>query len=84
MTICPELEWDERVTVPLRAGDCTFHHSRCAHMATPNDTDQPRIAHVVISMDATTTYTGARHVVTDPLGLQAGQVMEHEMFPRVV
>ncbi len=84
MTICPKLEWDERVTVPLKAGDCTFHHSRCAHMATPNDTDQPRIAHVVILMDATTTYTGERHVVTDPLGLQPGQVMEHEMFPRVV
>lgn len=83
MDICPELEWDERVTVPLQAGDCTFHSSRCAHMATPNLTDDPRVAHVIIYMDEGTTYTGAPHVVTDPLGLQPGQRMDHEMFPRI-
>ena len=30
---------------------------------------------------ATTTYTGERHVVTDPLGIEAGAVMDHEFFP---
>lgn len=79
----PELQWAPRVTLPLRAGDCTFHHARTAHMATPNFTDEPRVAHVVIFMDAATTYTGARHVVTDPLDLQAGRVLEGEWFPRV-
>lgn len=78
---CPELEWEERVTIPLRAGDCTFHHGLCAHMATPNHTDEPRVAHIVIFMDATTQYTGARHVVTDPLELEVGEVLEHELFP---
>ncbi|MFA7235298.1 MAG: phytanoyl-CoA dioxygenase family protein [Phycisphaeraceae bacterium] len=29
MTLCPPLRWDPRVTVPLHAGDCTFHHGRC-------------------------------------------------------
>jgi ectoine hydroxylase-related dioxygenase (phytanoyl-CoA dioxygenase family) len=80
--ICPDLQWSPRVTVPLRAGDCTFHHGRCAHMATPNFTDEPRVAHVVIFTDAATTYDGRRHVVTDPLNLTAGQVLEHPMFPR--
>ncbi len=83
MTICPELEWDERVTVPLRAGDCTFHSSRCAHMATPNLTDEPRVAHVVIYMDATTTYNGQPHVVTDPLNLEVGNLLEGEFFPKI-
>lgn len=81
--ICPELAWETRVTVPLRAGDCTFHHGRCAHMATPNFTDEARIAHVVIWVDAQTTYTGAPHPVTQPLGLASGQLLEGELFPHV-
>ncbi len=78
---CPELTWSQRVTVPLRAGDCTFHHSRCAHSATPNDTDDPRVAHIIIYMDQTTTYNGKKHIVTDPLGLQEGTLLEGEWFP---
>jgi len=81
MRKCPDLIWMQRITVPLQAGDCTFHHARVAHMATPNFTDEPRIAHVVIYMDASTTYTGARHVITDPLALQAGQELNGELFP---
>ncbi|MEH1129512.1 phytanoyl-CoA dioxygenase family protein [Micromonospora sp. CPCC 206061] len=41
--LAPELAWQERVTVPLRAGDCTFHNAYLAHTATPNLTDDPRI-----------------------------------------
>jgi ectoine hydroxylase-related dioxygenase (phytanoyl-CoA dioxygenase family) len=81
-TICPDLVWEPRVTVPLRAGDCTFHHGRCAHMATPNFTDDPRVAHVVIFMDAATTYNGRKHVVTDPLHLSPGDPLDGELFPR--
>lgn len=81
--ICPDLQWESRVTLPLQAGDCTFHHGRCAHMATPNLSDEARIAHVVIWMDATTTYTGAPHIVTQPLGLKAGGLLAGEMFPLV-
>ncbi len=80
---CPELEYEERVTLPLKAGDCTFHHARCAHMAVPNTTDEPRVAHVIIFMDQTTTYVDKNHVVTDPLELEAGQVLEGELFPEV-
>lgn len=81
--ICPDLEWERRVTVPLKAGDCTFHHGRCAHMATPNFTDDPRVAHVVIFIETDATYRAAPHIVTDPLGLGEGDPFEHELFPAV-
>lgn len=79
----PDLVWNERVTVPLKAGDCTFHHGRCAHMATPNHTDEARVAHIVIFMDAAAIYSGASHVVADPLQLSPGQTFPDEMFPPV-
>jgi phytanoyl-CoA hydroxylase len=79
----PDLMWDPRVTVPLKAGDCTFHHALCAHMAVSNDTDVPRLAHVVIFTDATTTYRKVNHVVTNPLDLQDGQPLEGPLFPTV-
>ncbi len=80
--VCSELEWEQRLTVPLRAGDCTFHHGRCAHMAGPNTTDEARVAHVVIFMDAQTRFSGSEHVVTQPLGLRPGDLLAGELFPR--
>lgn len=80
-SLAPDLEWSERITVPLQAGDCTFHHGRCAHMATPNETDEDRVAHVAIFFETSATYKKMPHIVTDPLGLQAGQKFEHELFP---
>lgn len=77
----PDLTWEPRVTIPLRAGDCTFHHALCAHMATPNLTDEPRIAHIVIYIDATTTYTGKPHVVTDGQPLKEGELLAGDLFP---
>jgi ectoine hydroxylase-related dioxygenase (phytanoyl-CoA dioxygenase family) len=81
MEICPEFVWSPRVTVPIQAGGCTFHHGRCAHMATPNASDSPRVAHIVIFMDAETQYSGAGHIVTDPLQLSVGDTLDHELFP---
>ena len=83
MRMCPDLVWMQRVTIPLRAGDCTFHHARTAHMATSNFTDDPRVAHVVIYTDASTTYTGKKHIITDPLELQIGQELADDLFPSV-
>ncbi len=82
-TKSPDLVWEPRVTIPLRAGDCTFHHALCAHMATPNLTDEARVAHVVIFMDATTTYRAIPHPVTDPLGLESGVLLRGDLFPAV-
>jgi phytanoyl-CoA hydroxylase len=78
----PELIWEPRVTVPLRAGDLTFHHGACAHAATPNFTDEPRVAHAIIYMDHDTRFSGAPHPVTDPLGLTKGEPLSGELFPR--
>jgi len=83
LNIYPELTWAPRVTVPLRAGDCTFHHSYLAHMANANVTDVPRVAHITIYMDADTTFNGNKHVVTDPLGLKVGDPLDGELFPAV-
>jgi len=77
----PELEFEEKVTLPLRAGDCTFHDGRCAHMANDNATNEPRVALSVIMMGRDTRYRQWAHVVTDPLKPSVGQVLEGEMFP---
>lgn len=81
--LCPELAWQERVMVPIRAGSVTFHHGRTAHCANPNATAEHRVAHTVIFMPRTTRYTGVRHVVTDGLGLRPGEVLQGELFPEV-
>jgi phytanoyl-CoA hydroxylase len=81
-TAMPELVWQPRVTVPLRAGDLTFHHGACAHAATPNLTDEPRVAHAIIYMDDGTRYSGAPHVVTDSLELTRGDRLDGALFPR--
>lgn len=79
----PELAWAERVTLPLRAGDLTFHHGRTAHMANPNATDQHRVAHTVIYMPRTTRFSGSGHVVTRDAGYRPGDVLQGELFPEV-
>ncbi len=81
--LAPDLQWEPRVTVPLRAGDCTFHDAYVAHTATPNLTDDPRVAHVTIFIDAQKRYTGAAHVVTDGLGLTVGETLPDDRFPRL-
>lgn len=85
--VAPECEFRQSVTVPLKAGDCTFHYGETAHRASPNLTDQWRMAHTIIYIDADSQYSGAVHVVTDPLqasgALEPMQVFAHDHFPRV-
>lgn len=77
----PELRWHARVTLPLRAGDCTFHNSYTGHMAGPNSTDDPRFGYAIIYMDAETRYAGTAHTVTDSLDLSAGDALDTPEFP---
>lgn len=65
----------------MPAGSCTFHDGRTFHYAGANRTDKPRRAMVTIYMADGTTFNGNSHVVTDGLGLQPGQPMDHEVFP---
>ncbi len=81
--MCPEMVWSKRITLPLRAGDCTFHHGRAPHMAVPNITDDPRVAHVMIYIDEKTTFKDKSHVVTGPMDIKVGDVLDGPMFPTV-
>jgi phytanoyl-CoA hydroxylase len=78
----PSLRWLPRVTVPLRAGDCTFHNSYTGHMALPNRTDLARLAHVTIYMDTSTHYNGNPHPITTPLYLTPNTPFPTSVFPR--
>lgn len=80
--LCPELRWEPRVAVPLEAGDCTFHHCRTAHQATANITEEPRVGFVVAFMDAHARFSGGRHPVTLPLGLERGAALDGPRFPQ--
>ena len=79
----PDLEWWPRLTVPLKAGDCTFHNGMIMHAAGANLTQEWRVAHVIIFADRDAAYNGQKHLVTDPLQLAAGQGMPDEWFPPV-
>ncbi len=79
----PDVTYLPRVTVPLRAGDCTFHNAYLAHTANPNDTDDFRYAFVNIYVDAKLTYDGRPHPCTDGLGLEIGSPLPAEHFPRL-
>jgi phytanoyl-CoA hydroxylase len=76
-----DLVYAPRVTIPLRAGDVTFHNAYTPHTANPNDTDEVRLAQVVIYVDRDLTYTGQPHVCTDGLGLPVGQPLPDPEFP---
>ena len=79
----PDVTYLPRVTVPLRAGDCTFHNAYLAHTANPNDTDEFRYAFVNIYVDAELNYDGRPHPCTDGLGLEIGSPLPAEHFPRL-
>lgn len=79
----PDLAYLPRVTVPLRAGDVTFHNGYTPHTANSNDTDDFRFAHVNIYVDREVSFDGRGHVCTDPLHLQTGDPLPDKDFPPV-
>ncbi|RDI42775.1 phytanoyl-CoA dioxygenase PhyH [Nocardia mexicana] len=81
----PELRWWPRVTVPLRAGDCTFHHSALVHMAGANATDDVRISLATVYMDAEATYRPSSEspYQDDVSEIEPGRPMDLERYPLV-
>jgi phytanoyl-CoA hydroxylase len=88
----PELAWQPRVTVPIRAGDVTFHHEKTVHMAGDNRTATDRISLTTVYMDAESTFapeTIDMRLDGDLSGLgpdvmrkmTSGQAMDGERFP---
>jgi len=79
----PEIEWQARVTYPLQAGDCTFHHGMTFHTAGANQTEDWRVGYVIIFLDTQAKYTGKKHLVADPLRLEPNTLPPNDMFPPV-
>ena len=82
---CPSnLVWEPRVTVPLRAGDCTFHHERVLHLAGPNETGQVRVSLATVYMDADAVFEPSALVPDDLGGMTPGQTFDDErLFPLI-
>ncbi|HYE07555.1 MAG TPA: phytanoyl-CoA dioxygenase family protein [Planctomycetota bacterium] len=79
----PELAFAERHGFPLRAGGATFHQGYTAHRALANETDEPRVAHIVIWIDAAARCGGKGHCVIDHLGLKTGDAFPDDLCPLV-
>lgn len=77
----PHLIWEPRMTVPLKAGDVTFHNGYTPHTANPNDTDDFRFVFVNIYVDRHLTYNGKGHICTDGLNIPMGAPLPDEHFP---
>lgn len=83
--VAPQTKGLKPATVELKAGSCTFHNGMTFHYAGPNRSDGMREAFAIIYMPDGTTYSGADHIVTDPLrpGLAVGHKLDSALFPRV-
>lgn len=79
----PEARWAPRVTVPIRAGDCTFHSSRLIHSAGANTTDIARISLATVYMDAAAIYRPNPDITYyDPIpDREPGQVLDSDRYP---
>lgn len=80
----PELAWEPRVTVPLRAGDCTFHHARIVHMAGANLSEEDRVSLTTVYMDDEAVFRDCPipEFADDLGGLRPGERLTGERFPR--
>jgi ectoine hydroxylase-related dioxygenase (phytanoyl-CoA dioxygenase family) len=68
-------------TVPVKAGDATFHHGLTLHRALINNDEVDRVALAFHMIDADALYTGAASAVTDGFGMQAFGPFDEERFP---
>ncbi|NNH68860.1 phytanoyl-CoA dioxygenase family protein [Nocardia uniformis] len=83
--VFPELVWRPRVAVPIRAGDCTFHHSRLVHAAGTNATATPRISLTSVYMDAAAVYqpSAGNGYQDEVVGVEPGAPLDTDRYPRV-
>lgn len=81
--IAPQVRGIKAQACPLKAGSCTFHNGLTFHYAGANKSDGMREAFAVIYMPDGTTYSGAHHIVTDPLrdSLKTGAPLTGDLFP---
>jgi ectoine hydroxylase-related dioxygenase (phytanoyl-CoA dioxygenase family) len=77
------MEPERPLIARLTAGSLTAHSGLTFHYAHANQSDRPRKVLAIIYMPDGTIYTGKSHVVTDGLGLVAGQPFHGGRFPRL-
>lgn len=79
--LAPEFRGVKPVTCELPAGSCTYHNGLTFHFAGPNKSDGMREAFAIIYMPDGTRFSGAKHIVTDPLNLAVNDKLDGEIFP---
>jgi phytanoyl-CoA hydroxylase len=77
----PEMRSVRPVTCPMIAGSVISHNGLNFHYIGPNRSDAVRMAYAIIFMPDGTVYDGAPHMVTDPLGLAPGAILDGDTFP---
>ena len=77
------LDKNQAVSVPMKAGSCTFHNGLTFHYAHSNQTDKPRRVLAIIYMSDGTVFNGKPHIIVNDQGLQKGNVFEGGLFPKL-
>lgn len=73
----------QAVTVPMKAGSCTFHDGLTFHAAYSNQTDKPRRVLAIIFMPDGTIFNGKSHITVDDLQLKEGTELAGGRFPHL-
>lgn len=90
----PELNWYPRVTIPIRAGDCTIHHNKTLHSAGANLSNSPRYSLATVYANSNAIFkSGDNSSNADEnyeeynpksfLGLKNGDHLPEKLFPLV-
>jgi ectoine hydroxylase-related dioxygenase (phytanoyl-CoA dioxygenase family) len=84
--IYPKMAEIDPVSVPMKAGDCSFHNGLAAHGAGANMTRGRRIAMTCAYMPVGSTFNGARNVLPKAYfeSLKKGDVLENDDWNPVV
>lgn len=84
--IYPKMAEIDPVSVPMKAGDCSFHNGLVAHGAGANMTRGRRIAMTCAYMPIGSTFNGQRNVLPSPYfeSLKQGDVLENDDWNPVV
>lgn len=81
------MEYQIRTTVPLRAGDVTFHSGLTFHEACPNKTNEMREAMTVIYFEEGATYSDKDERSKNHkscVGLKSGDVIDTQYTPKII
>jgi ectoine hydroxylase-related dioxygenase (phytanoyl-CoA dioxygenase family) len=79
--VYPGLKGIDAVAVPMKAGDCAFHHGLTAHAAGPNMTPRWRRAMTCAYMPAGATFNGQGNILSPErlAGLKVGDSLDDDV-----